>query len=67
MNWSKQNVQEKLQALLDECMSSANQEGSLKILDIEFDDETREEGTGKIEFTWCTPEPENNEPYFQGY
>ena len=62
----KAEIISKLQYMLDECMSYANQEGSLKITDIDIDDNGLE-GTGTIKFDWCTPEPENEEPYFMGY
>ena len=67
MKWSKEEVSAKLQDLLNECMESANQEGSLKIDSIQFEDDDRMEGTGTIKFVWCTPEPENEQPYFVGY
>jgi hypothetical protein len=67
MNWTKDEVIRKLQSLLDICMESCNQEGSLKITEVEFNDDTCEDGNGKISFTFCTPEPENPQPYFVEY
>ena len=63
---SKDEIKRKLQDMLDECMSSINQEGSLVITDIDVGD-SGEDGTGTIKFDWCTPEPENGQPYFVGY
>jgi len=63
---NKEEIKKELQEMLDECMSSYNQEGSLVITDIEIDEdgEYGQEGSGNIEFTWCTPE---DKPYFVGY
>ena len=62
-----EDIKKNLQNMLDECMSSYNQEGSLIITEIVPDDSGLE-GTGTIEFDWCTPEPDNDEqPYFVGY
>ena len=66
MNWTEEEVIEKLQSILDDCMASANQEGSLKINSICFE-EDKMSGTGTIKFDWCTPEIENRQPYFVGY
>ena len=56
----------KLTMLLDDCMSSANQEYSIKITSVTQDDDGLS-GKGMMSFTWCIPEPENKEPYFVGY
>jgi len=63
----KDEIKSKLQDMLDECMSSYNQEGSLEITDIEFNEDDTTSGTGTIKFDWCIPEPKNGNPYFQGY
>jgi hypothetical protein len=60
---NKQEIIQKLQELLDDCMSMANQEG-LVIKDIDFNDDNEESGVGTIKFNWCECE---NEPYFVGY
>ena len=67
MKWSEDEVREKLQELLDECMDSMNQYGSLKITRVEFENDDKREGSGDLTFTWCTPEPKNKQPYFTGY
>lgn len=66
MKWTEEEVMIKLQNLLDECMETANQDGSLVVDSIEFESD-KMSGTGTIKFDWCTPEPENEQPYFVGY
>jgi len=62
----KKEIIDQLQDVLDQCMESSNQDGSLVITDVE-EDENGLEGTGTIEFDWCTPEPENKQRLFMGY
>lgn len=56
-------IRKKLQDLLDECMASNNQEGSLNIVHMVADNDGQG-GNGTISFSWLICE---GEPYFQGY
>jgi len=56
---NEQEIIKSLQELLDTCLESSNQEGSIKIKSVNID-----ENTGTATFDWCLCE---GEPYFVGY
>lgn len=56
---NEQEIIKKLQALLDICLESSNQEGTITIKSVNID-----KYTGTATFEWCLCE---GEPYFRGY
>jgi len=55
----KEQIIQKLSAMLNECLESYNQQGTFTITDIDLD-----KSTGTATFTWCECE---GEPCFSGY